>query len=265
MLKNYKDKAKGAAEKIISKLQNRRFIVTAVSAVLTLALLTGFWNYFILPQREPAEPRAAVEKVGAQRDSASGSAPDETHSKVQSKNSASVKDSPVSGDIKEASKDTSKEAEEKSSSQKDNNASTDNELPQNPDLEAMIIPIEGKVVKTFGFSYSNTYDDYRYHRGVDIAAPEGSPVSAVLGGIVEKVTSSEHEGTKVIINHGGGWKSVYSHLGTVEVEAGQNIPRGAFIGRVGTPGISEAPLGFHLHFEITKNGKPVDPALYIDF
>jgi len=265
MLKNYKDKARAAAEKIFPKLKSRRFIVTAVSAALTLAVLTGFWNYFILPQREPAGPKAAAEKVGAQRSSSNSSAPAETHSTAQSKNSASGKDSPVSGDLKEASKSASKDAEESSSSQRDNSASASNELPQNPDLGAMIIPIEGKVVKTFGFSFSTTYDDYRHHGGVDIAAPEGSPVSAVLGGIVEKVTSSDHEGTKVVVNHGGGWKSVYSHLGTVEVEAGQNIPRGTFIGRVGIPGSSEAPLGSHLHFEILKNGKPVDPALYIDF
>ncbi|KUK11094.1 MAG: Peptidase M23B [Clostridia bacterium 41_269] len=256
MLKNYKEKAHAAVQKIIPYFKNRRFIVTAVSAFLTLAVLTGFWNYFILPQHEPAEPKAAAEKVGVQKNPPQSRSSAETHSTAQST---------VGGNLKEDSKNTSKNAEESSSSQGNDSASSSDGLPKNPDLSTAVLPLEGKVVKNFGFSYSPTYDDYRHHGGVDIAAPEGSPVSAVLGGIVEKVASSDLEGTKVVVNHGGGWKSVYSHLGTVEVEAAQNISQGTFIGRVGTPGSSEAPLGPHLHFEILKNGKPVDPALYIDF
>ncbi len=96
---------------------------------------------------------------------------------------------------------------------------------------------------------------------MDIAAPEGTPVSAPLAGIVSETGDYYFNGNTIFIDHGQGLISMYCHLSEIGVETGQPITAGEPIGRVGKTG---RVTGAHLHFGTYLNGTAVDPALLLD-
>ncbi len=103
-----------------------------------------------------------------------------------------------------------------------------------------------------------------FHRGVDVAAASGTPVLAPADGTVrvaaESYDPSPASGTVIIIDHGDGLTTFYSHLGTLEVREGQRVARGDLIAGVGSTGRSTGP---HVHFEVLRDGERVDPADYV--
>lgn len=95
------------------------------------------------------------------------------------------------------------------------------------------------------------------HNGVDIIAPQGSPVLAAAGGFVSEVERSHKgEGNCVVMTHPDGYVTRYSHLGDICVFKGQFVPHGKKIAEVGISGTSFAP---HLHYEVLKDGAYIDP------
>ena len=119
-----------------------------------------------------------------------------------------------------------------------------------------------KLTSPFGYRDAPTAGASSYHQGVDLAAPEGTPIYASRAGTVTKATSSSSAGNYVTINHGDGYSSVYMHMTHYVVKAGQSVSQGQLIGYVGSTGIS---TGNHLHFGISYNGTYVNPALYVNF
>lgn len=97
------------------------------------------------------------------------------------------------------------------------------------------------------------------HHGVDIAAPTGTPVYASGSGVVKQAENLEGWGKIVIIEHTEGISSRYAHLDQFEVKAGDQVAVGQVIGRVGNTGQSTGP---HLHYEVRKDGNPVNPSEY---
>lgn len=105
----------------------------------------------------------------------------------------------------------------------------------------------------------------QFHAGIDISGNGvyGKPVVAADGGVVAEINTAgwgSGYGKYIIIDHGGGYRTVYAHLSAVNVRAGQKVSKGQFIGRVGNTGQS---YGAHLHFEIRINGKSVNPVSYL--
>ena len=100
-----------------------------------------------------------------------------------------------------------------------------------------------------------------YHQGVDLGAPRGTSVYASRPGIVTVAGYSSSAGNYVQINHQDGFSSIYMHLDTYCVSAGQVVSGGQQIGTVGTTGISK---GYHLHFGISYNGAYVNPCSYVN-
>lgn len=100
-----------------------------------------------------------------------------------------------------------------------------------------------------------------YHEGVDLAAPEGTPIYASRTGIVETASSNKSAGFYVKIDHGDGFRSIYMHMTHFVVYSGQAVSAGQVIGYVGSTGISS---GNHLHFGISYNGSYVNPAHYVN-
>ena len=94
------------------------------------------------------------------------------------------------------------------------------------------------------------------HTGVDLSAPEGTPVHAAADGIVVSAEWSGGYGRLVRIDHGDGLQTYYGHLSQFEVVAGQEIRRGDLIGLSGGTGRSTGP---HLHYEVRMDGTPVNP------
>ena len=109
--------------------------------------------------------------------------------------------------------------------------------------------------------YINNRLAYR-HRGVDIAAAEGTPVLAAAGGVVSLADDSFLlHGQTVVIDHGHGISSLYIHLSGITVEAGERVRQGQVIGQVGATGVATGP---HLHFAVYAYHVAVDPLFWAE-
>jgi murein DD-endopeptidase MepM/ murein hydrolase activator NlpD len=94
------------------------------------------------------------------------------------------------------------------------------------------------------------------HEGIDLAAPKGTIVRATAAGKVVFAGRSGRFGRLVVVDHGGGWETRYAHLRSLEVRSGATVDRGR---KVGTVGRSGNATGFHLHYEVRRDGRPQDP------
>ena len=99
------------------------------------------------------------------------------------------------------------------------------------------------------------------HEGIDLAAPAGTPVWATADGTVVVAGKDGSYGKTVLIDHGAGYGTRYAHLKKIETKKGKRVERGDTIGRVGKSGNAS---GAHLHYEVLRNGVPVNPRVYLD-
>lgn len=99
----------------------------------------------------------------------------------------------------------------------------------------------------WGWRYASARGAWRMHTGVDLVAPEGTAVLAVNGGRVQRVDVISGYGLTVLIDHGGGWSSLYAHLLEASVSAGESLRAGQPLGLVGQSGNASGP---HLHLEL---------------
>lgn len=119
-----------------------------------------------------------------------------------------------------------------------------------------IWPVKGVISSYFGQRIDPITGGYGYHTGIDIKNFYGTPIRATVGGIVSYVGFNNVYGNYIEIKHNSEIVSVYAHLSAILVKEGDEIKQGQIIGRLGNSGRSTGP---HLHFEIRKNGKFVDP------
>ena len=129
-------------------------------------------------------------------------------------------------------------------------------------------PVAGQEV--FGYSmealsYNQTTRDWRTHNGVDIAAEAGTEVMAAADGEVYTTYEDDALGYTVVIRHAGGYTTRYSSLGEdVRVQAGDLVKLGDVIGTVGETALVESVLGPHVHFSVTCQDQPMDPAEFLN-
>ncbi len=124
----------------------------------------------------------------------------------------------------------------------------------------MLWPSSGIVTSRFGWRIHPIFGTREFHTGVDIATRWGSPVVAAFGGIVRFVGWRVGYGRLIIVDHGAGLETGYSHLSAAMVHPGVLVAPGQVIGRVGNTGWSTGP---HLFFEIRHFGVPLDPTRYL--
>ncbi|MBD3391786.1 MAG: peptidoglycan DD-metalloendopeptidase family protein, partial [Chitinivibrionales bacterium] len=126
----------------------------------------------------------------------------------------------------------------------------------------VIAPVvdEHAVTAGFGEMRDPFTGRMKLHAGVDFAAKRETPVLATAAGTVTVVESHRRWGRRIRIRHKYGFTTVYAHLGTVKVARGRHVKRGDVIATVGISGLTTGP---HLHYEIWREGKPVDPMRYI--
>jgi murein DD-endopeptidase MepM/ murein hydrolase activator NlpD len=142
-----------------------------------------------------------------------------------------------------------------------------NELDDHGDSSVMSWPIEAKKGLSTLF-HDPTYP-FRHlfeHPGIDIPAPHGTPLAAAAPGYVAWTRTGSQYGNYVMIIHTNGLATLYAHLSSIGVSADQFVARGQLIGKTGgTPGTQGAGLstGPHLHFEVRKDGIPVNPLKYL--
>jgi len=123
-------------------------------------------------------------------------------------------------------------------------------------------PVPNKDLKRmasgFGRRMHPIYKVVKMHWGMDFSAPEGTEIFATGDGRIAKVVNSRRGyGKHVVIDHGFGYETLYAHMSKINVRRGQKVKRGDVIGLVGNTGISSAP---HLHYEVIKDGKKINPA-----
>jgi len=113
-----------------------------------------------------------------------------------------------------------------------------------------------RLTSPFGLRADPFTGNQSMHRGIDLAAPEGTEVFAAADGVVTAIGNDPVYGIYIIITHSSNWTSLYGHLQKVETVLRSEVKSGTLIGRVGSTGQSTGP---HLHFELRQDGRPFDP------
>jgi murein DD-endopeptidase MepM/ murein hydrolase activator NlpD len=126
--------------------------------------------------------------------------------------------------------------------------------------DKMLWPVDGKVTSGFGRRGRRGF-----HAGIDIPMPRGTSIRAAQSGVVLDVGSTKDRqyrgyGNVVLLDHGNGIVTMYAHCHRVTIKKGQSVKRGDVVGTVGSTGRSTTN---HLHFEVRKNGKAVNPIPYL--
>ena len=128
--------------------------------------------------------------------------------------------------------------------------------------QQLVWPYQGGIVKAFGWAYSGTHEDWRFHQGIDIAADEGDEVVAAMGGRIASVEETGLYGVRITVEHPGKLKTVYACLGGALVKTGDTVKAGDPIATVGRAAF-EWTDPVHIHFETVSESGPVDPAKYL--
>lgn len=282
MLKRYFSNLSRAVAGLGQQFSKQQLLITLTSAVVMLVALVVFWNSFILPQHisKGGSGTSLPRQQSAALKADSGSVPD-VASDLHSQNKPGYEWGAVKkqDNVEGLSAGKQGGAAERGTvaGQGDaggptalvkagkENLSGEANIPLEPDMSQGMKPVAGSLIKASGFVLSPTFHDYRFHKGIDIAAPRGAQVKCILEGVVEGIDYSQGEGRSITINHGGGWKSKYSHLEAVKLKKGAAVKAGDVLGVLGEPGGLEAAEGCHLHLEMLKDGAQVNPLEFLDY
>lgn len=129
-----------------------------------------------------------------------------------------------------------------------------------PAIQPVVNPELTLLTASYGMRIHPFYKSLTAHQGVDFTVGEGSRVFATADGrVADVITRRTSSGNTVVIDHGNGYATSYSHLGKIYVRKGQTVRRGDIIAQSGNTGLSLAP---HLHYEVRHNGMRVDPIHY---
>jgi len=244
------------------------FVVLLIAALLTAGGLMQYRNY-LEDKRAQLEFQKSIEEYGQEpeldtavqivEDNVDGVGGD-TQDATEVTNSSSVKLA-------------NKEENNKTTVKPDESKATDGEKAisaikmEEPKMETMVVPVFGTAYTEFSedvLVYSKTLDQWSTHTGIDIKAEEGSPVRASMDGVVEELVNDPQLGLTIIINHGGKVYTKYSNLSTLDlVTINQKIKKGDVISGVGKTALYEIADNPHLHFEVIKEGKNIDPKKYL--
>lgn len=123
-----------------------------------------------------------------------------------------------------------------------------------------IWPVPGDVIQHFGWRIHPILRKRKFHSGIDIVAPQGTVISASDSGVVISCGRNGGYGKMILLDHGSGFATLYAHCSLLLVDKGQSVTKGQEIAKVGTTGLSTGP---HLHFEVRKEGVPINPLSFL--
>ena len=231
-------------------------------ALLVCVVAAGVVGYFALLNNEPELDNEPAQNVG-QTDpgpAQSVTAPEETPARPV------ISDVPVA--VERPPVQTAVEPEPEPVSGDEPALPTAGEEPSIAEEPmAVVSPLAGETVAVFSveqLTYDATLGDWRTHDGIDIQAAAGAVVAATAAGTVLSVEEDGRLGTTVVVDHHNGYVTTYASLQPeTAVLAGDTVSAGAVIGTVGNTSLSEAGLGAHLHFSVTKDGNAIDPVEFL--
>jgi murein DD-endopeptidase MepM/ murein hydrolase activator NlpD len=122
------------------------------------------------------------------------------------------------------------------------------------------VPVDAIVALGFGKTRDPFTGRDKQHQGLDFAASAGTPVVATAAGKVTLAENNTLWGNRIIIAHADSISTVYAHLGAIRTARGRLVKRGETIRTIGFSGLTTGP---HVHYEIRRNGVPVDPAMFL--
>ncbi len=129
-----------------------------------------------------------------------------------------------------------------------------------PAIQPISDKYKRRISSFYGYRIHPIYKRRVFHDGLDFSAPSGTEIYAAADGVIESASKSSYGyGNKITIDHSYGYKTVYAHMKSFTVRRGQNVKRGQLIGTVGNSGLSTSP---HLHYEVHRNGRKVNPIYY---
>ena len=129
-----------------------------------------------------------------------------------------------------------------------------------PAIQPISDKYKRRISSFYGYRIHPIYKRRIFHDGLDFSAPLGTEIYAAGDGVVESASRSSYGyGNKITIDHGYGYKTVYAHMHKFKVRKGQKVSRGQEIGSVGNSGLSTSP---HLHYEVIRNDRKVNPIYY---
>ena len=227
-------------------------------ALLVCAVAAGVVGYYALMNNEAPPQEDPVQAVDRQEEEApvAVDAPEAEPAKPV------ISDEPVVVESLQPVEEPDPEPVEET-------ASPAEDIPAEPETAmAVVDPVQGEAVSAFSLdtlSYDATLGDWRTHDGLDIQAAAGTAVAAAAAGTVLSVTEDGLLGTTVVVDHHNGYVTTYASLQPeTAVVAGDEVDAGSVIGTVGNTSLSEAGLGAHLHFAVSLDGVPVDPAEFLE-
>lgn len=177
--------------------------------------------------------------------------------KAKTKIESELKKAKKADDIKIAKAKAAAQAKAAAAASKVTNV---NKVSNVKGINFTVKPVSGTITSRFGYRSSPGGVGSTNHKGLDIAAPNGTSIYAAAAGTVEFSGYKGSLGNLVIINHGNGVKTYYAHCSSLKVSSGQKVEAGANIAAVGKSGTA---TGYHLHFEVRINGTSVNPQNYI--
>ena len=121
-------------------------------------------------------------------------------------------------------------------------------------------PVSSGISSRYGYRKNPFSEAREFHGGIDFRGETGDEVVATADGVVDKAKRAKGYGKHIVVKHKKGYKTLYGHLSKIEVAKGQRVTAGEKIGEIGSTGRSSGP---HLHYEITKHGRRINPDKYI--
>ncbi|MEA4847694.1 MAG: M23 family metallopeptidase [Clostridiaceae bacterium] len=247
------------------------FVVLLIAALLTAGGVLQYRNYLADKQAqldfersmeeyiEESEPSSTAQAIVEDAEESGEEGIGVTSDATEVSNSSSVK----IGDNAQGTK----EGAGPEKVQGNEGKSTSAIKMEEPTMETMVVPVFGTTYTEFSedvLVYSKTLDQWGTHEGIDIKAEEGSPVRAAMDGVVDQLVNDPRLGLTIVLNHGGEVYTKYANLSTLDLVAiNQSIKKGDVISGVGKTALYEIADDPHLHFEVIKEGKNVDPKKYL--
>ena len=218
-----------------------------------------------------AEPVEFFPVFGSKKDdSESQSAAQETDESSQQVTTGSETDETETADETEAKKTETERTSDEAEPETDKISSdmktvslmkTELDYQSQDDTAKIVAPVDSsRYTSHFGYRINPITNVRAFHTGLDIAAPLGTKIKAAYNGTVSKTGEDSHSGKYIFLTHANGLETFYCHCSEIIAEKGAKIRQGETIALVGSTGWSTGP---HLHFEIHKNGKRLDPLPFL--